>query len=58
VARITAAQVPASPRANSGGHCCSSSFISGQFSAQPNAVTTRQRKPTVLSRCVVSMGGA
>ena len=38
-ARIAAASTPARPRANSGGHCCKSSFISGQFSAQPEAVT-------------------
>src|SRR5262245_39865806 len=44
-ARITAASVPARPRANSGGHCCSNSFMKGQFSAHPKAVTTRQRKP-------------
>src|SRR5262245_45698762 len=49
-ARITAASVPARPRANSGGHCCSKSFIKGQFSAQPKAVTTRQRKPIDRSR--------
>src|SRR5215813_11467707 len=49
-ARITAASVPASPRANKGGHCCSKSFIRGQFSAQPKAVTTRQGKPIERSR--------
>src|SRR5262245_66595796 len=49
-ARITAASVPARPRANSGGHCCSRSFIKGQFRAQPKAVTTRQRKPIDRSR--------
>jgi len=58
VPRITAAQVPASPRANNGGHCCSNSFISGQFRAQPKAVTTRQREPIVRSRCVLSIGRA
>jgi hypothetical protein len=55
-ARITAASVPATPRANSGGHCCSRSFMRGQFSAQPKAVMTRQRKPIERSRGAESMG--
>src|SRR5262245_19482853 len=54
-AKITAASVPARPRANSGGHCCSRSFIKGQFRAQPKAVTTRQRKPIDRSRREESM---
>src|SRR5689334_14647692 len=54
-ARITPASTPARPRANSGGHCSSNSFIKGQFSAQPKAVTTRQRKPIERSRREESM---
>ncbi|WP_407119622.1 hypothetical protein [Bradyrhizobium sp. LMG 9283] len=55
---MSEAQTPARPRANRGGHCCSNSFISGQFNAQPNAVTQRQREPIVLSRRAESMDSA
>jgi hypothetical protein len=55
---MSEAHTPASPRANSGGHCWSNSFISGQFSAQPHAVTQRQREPIVLSRRAESMDSA
>ena len=53
--RMSALATPASPRANSGGHSCSSSFINGQFSAQPKAVTPRQRNPIHLLRRAASM---
>ena len=50
VARPSAATTPAVPRANSGGHSRKISFITGQFSPQPDAVTARQRRPMRLDR--------
>src|SRR6516165_5355408 len=44
-ARMRDAVTPARPRAKSGGQSRSNIFINGQFSAQPDAVTTRQIKP-------------
>src|SRR5687768_10790738 len=48
-ARISAAARPATPRAKSGGHSRSSTFIAGQLRAQPTTVTPRQRIPTHLA---------
>ena len=52
---MSAAATPARPRANSGGHSRSSNFMRGQLSAQPEAVTTRQREPIHRLRRIASM---
>src|SRR5690606_40060176 len=49
-----AASTPASPRANSGGQSWRMTLISGQLSAQPTEVMTRQRYP--IDRPLIALG--
>src|SRR5690606_12216616 len=49
-----AASTPASPRANSGGQSWRMTLMSGQLSAQPTEVMTRQRYP--IDRPLIALG--